>query len=358
MNLLKGLSKNQKIAFWDVIVTAISGIAVPIILNLRRKNVEPPTEINVGRLEGDGTVIGDDAHVTVDKRRGVDPNLLLDIAIKEAVAKGQAIEQAEQLKEQLAKAIDRANKILAEGNRPDAEKALAKARKNGDLSGLQELLIKDRDEYQQALIQRNREIAAVAYLRGDIDIAMEAIDEILRELPDDLYALNRRGHIRKIRGRLKEAESDYSRVLELATETGNNQARAMALGNLGLVYHTRGDLDKAEEMHLKLLEIDKKLGQLEGMAMRYGNLGLVYYMRGDVDKAEEIHLKSLEIAEKLGLQEGMANSYCHLGLVYETRGDNDKARQYWEQAVKLYKRIGMPHWVETVQGLIEGIDTE
>jgi len=347
MNLLKGLSKNQKIALWGVIVAAISGIAVPVILSLRSKNVEPSTEVNVGRLEGDGTVIGDDAHVTVDKRRGVDPNLLLDRAIKEAVAKGRAIEQAEQLKEQLAKAVEWGKKIVAEGNRLDAETAIEKLYESGDMSGLQELLIKNRDEHQQALIQRNREIAAVAYLRGEIDIAIEAVNGILEVLPKDLFALNRRGIIHSLQGKLKESERDFKSVLELANEKGNNEDRAVALGNLGNVYYKRGDLDKAEDMHTKSLEINKKLGRLEGMAGDYGNLGLIYRRKGDLARAEEMHLKSLKIKEKLGLQEGIANSYGNLGVVYKTRGELDKAEDMHKKSLEINEKFG---WLEGVAG--------
>jgi len=361
MKWLKSLSKNQKITLLGVFVADMSGIAVPIILNLRDNEVEsPPTTVepnstvSVGSITGDGTVIGDNATVTVIKNQGVDPNLL-DKLINEA-AKGRAIEQTEQWKDQLAKAIERIKNIEAEGNRPDAEKALDELRESGDLSGLQALLIKDRDEHQQALIQRNREIASVAFLKGDIDIAIEAVDEILRELPDELYALSWRGRIHRLQGRLNEAENDCKRILELATETGNNRNRAMALGNLGLVYQTRGDLDKAEEMLLKALEIYEKLGRLEGMASNYCNLGLVYEGRGDLDKAEEMLLKSLEINEKPGRLEGIANNYSALGLVYKTRGDLDKARQYWEQAVGLYKKIGMPHMVEKIQGWLDEIE--
>ena len=239
-------------------------------------------------------------------------------AIELAEDKGRAEEQIEQLKDELAKAVERIKKLEAEGNRPDAEKALEELRESGDMRRLQELLIRDRDEHRDALIQRNREISAVAYLRGDIDIASDAVNEILKELPEDLFALNQRGHIHKLRGKLKEAESDYKRVLVLAIETENNQARAVALGNLGLIYTTRGDLDKAEEMHLK----------------------------------------SLKIKEKLGLQEGMANSYGNLGLIYEQGGDIGKAKEYGEKALGLYKKIGMPCKVEEMKEWIEGIDTE
>jgi tetratricopeptide (TPR) repeat protein len=227
----------------------VRGIIVPVILHFLKNQEGHSERVDVGDIEGDGTVIGDDAHVTVDKRRGVDPNLLLDRAIKEAVAKGRAIEQAEQLKEQLAKAVERGEKIVAEGNRPDAEIAIEKLYESGDIKLLQKLLIKDRDEHRDALIQRNREIAAVAYLRGDIDIAREAVNEILKVLPEDLFALNRRGIIHSLQGKLKESECDFKRVLELANEKGNNKDRAVALSNLGnrhgltLTFRTLTDTD-------------------------------------------------------------------------------------------------------------------
>ena len=142
-------------------------------------------------------------------------------AIELAEDKGRAEEQIEQLKDELAKAVERIRKLEAEGNRPDAEKALKELRESGDMMRLQELLIQDRDEHRDALIQRNREIAAVAYLRGDIDIATEAVNEILKVLPDNIFALNQRGHIHNLRGKLKEAENDYKRVLEIGQETNN-----------------------------------------------------------------------------------------------------------------------------------------
>ena len=272
--------------------------------------------VDVRRINGDGTAIGDKPIVTIDKRQGIDGEIVLSKAIEEAEAKGRADEQIEQLKDELAKAIERIKKLEAEGNRPDAEKALKELRESGDMRRLQELLIQDREEHRDALIQRNREIAAVAYLRGDIDISTEAVEEILKVMPDDLFALNQMGHIHKLRGELKEAENDYKRVLEIGQDTNNEVAQAIAMGNLGIIYNKRGELDKAEEMHKKALEIDEKLGSKKGMASDYGNLGVIYGKRGDIGKAKE----------------------------------------YWEKALELFKKIGMPREVEKVEGWIESIE--
>jgi len=380
MELLAELTKNETIALLGVIIAAIAGIIVPIISHLLKKGGRDSKHVEVGRLNGNGTTIGDKPVVTIDKRQGLDGELVLSKVMEEAEAKGRADEQIAQLKDELARAVERIRKLEAEGNRPDAEKALEELRESGDMKLLQKLLIKDRDEHRDALIQRNREIAAVAYLRGDIDISTEAVDEILKVLPDDLFALNQMGHIHRLRGQLKEAEDCYKRVLQLGRDVSNEVLQSAALGNLGLIYETRGELDMAKEMYLKslgiaeklglqdvmagdygnlgaiyqkqgdfekavkmyrrILEIEEKLGRLDSVAITCGNLGVMYRRQGELDEAEEMHEKALEINEKLGRLEGMARQYGNLGLVYMDKSELDKAEEMQLQASDIDKKIG------------------
>ena len=125
---------------------------MPIILHLIKKKGEHSQRVDVGRINGDGTAIGENPVVTIDKRRGIDGEIVLSKAFELAEYKGRADEQIEQLKEELEKAIERIKKLEAEGNRPDAEKALEELRESGDMMRLQELLIKDRDKPRDALI--------------------------------------------------------------------------------------------------------------------------------------------------------------------------------------------------------------
>ena len=273
---------------------------------------KPEKQITVGEM-GDGA-IGDNANVTIHKQEGIDGGLVLDKAIGEAAARGRAEEKVDQLEKQFAEAIERIRQLEAEGNRPDAEQALQQLRESKDTEKLQGLLIEDRDRKRNDLVQRNYEISAVAYLRGDIEVAKTAVDEILKLRPNDLVALTRTGHIYRLHGELAEAEGAHRRVLELAKEQKDESWKAAALGNLGIVYKTRGELDKAEEMYEK----------------------------------------SLEISEKLGVAEATANQYGNLGIVYEKRGDVEKAREYWVKSRDLFEKIGIPYMVEKVQGWIDG----
>ena len=126
----------------------------------------------------------------------------------------EAYEEMGKLKEQLTKAVERAMELEQRGDIPEAEGVIEELRKGGDVSRLLEVLEKDRDVHKNQLIERNREIAVVAYLRGDIDKAAEAVEEILKIKPDDLFGLNQKGHIHRIKGELKESEDCYQRVLE------------------------------------------------------------------------------------------------------------------------------------------------
>ncbi len=184
-------------------------------------------------------------------------------------------EENEELKKQLAAATPRADGAERRAL-PDARGIVQELRESGDTERLLKFLIDRRQVLQDEAVAINREIAAVAYLRGEVDTAESALNEILQQLPDDLDALNRMGHIHRLRGRLTDAEAAFNRVLALARDRNDEAAQAVATGNLGLIYQTRGELDKAEEMYRKSLEINERLGRQEGMATQNGKLGLIY----------------------------------------------------------------------------------
>ncbi len=229
---------------------------------------------------------------------------------------------------------------------------------------LKSLEVAERLGLQKEIADAYGNLGLIYRVRGDLDKAEDMLNKSL-EIEKKLGRLEgmandygNLGLIYRTKGDLDKAEDMQNKSLEINKKLGNLEGMASNYGNLGLIYRVRGDLDKALDMHNKSLEIEKKLGRLEGMASEYGNLGLIYRVRGDLEKAEDMHNKSLEINKKLGLLEGMANQCVNLGVIYNQRDDNAKAREYWEKALELYKKIGMPHMVETVEGWIEGIDTD
>ncbi len=286
--------------------------------------------------------------------------------------------------EELKAALSRVE-TAAEGGDPQARAAIKEARESGNVEELQASLVQlanqlgdnvklMTDEY----VELCREIASVAYLRGDIDEARSRLQMIIEADPNDWGAINNLGNIHLLRGELDAAVLAYQRVLDLSKD--NPAGQAAAYGNLGRVLATRGDLDGAEAMYRKameiamharemqgmhatsvnlaavfvrrgnldaaeaiyrkLLEMDKRSKNYEGMARVYNNLGVVLKMRDDLEGAEAMHREALEINERLGRIEGMATQYTNLGIMRLERGDVDGAEVFLRKALELHEKLG------------------
>ena len=244
--------------------------------------------------------------------------------------------------ELIARLKDGLDRVRAEAAKGDAAAStvLDELRKSGDTEKLQHLLNAERNQHKEEFIERSLEVAAIAFLRGDIPTTRTCLDEVLRLTPHDVRALNQLGHLERLLGNLDAAEQAYQHVLAAGKKGGDQMLQAVAYGNLGNVYATRGALDEAEAMYKKSLAIEEKLGRLEGMASDYGNLGVVYKKRGALDHAEEMYKKSLAINEKLGALEGMANQNGNLGNVYLARGALDHAEEMYKKSLAINEKLG------------------
>ena len=315
---------NQKWVFSGIGVAVIGALGV-LLKWLLRKGEPPDTSISQKAHTGDsspvrqlgtGKIDTGGGDLTFDQCQGLDGReIIMSLSGELATQARRDGEEITELKQHLAAAERRAEAADKRGD-TEARRAREAIRETGDTGLLLRFLMAQRDRLPGDAIQINREISAVAYLRGDIDVAESALDRILQALPDDLDAINRKGHIYRLRGDLQEAEQAYRRVLGQARTNNDLTGQAMALGNLGLLCKTRGDLDKAEEM-------DRR---------------------------------SLAIYEQLGCKKGTASLHGNLGILYKTRGDLDKAREYWTKARGLFAEIGMRHMVERVQGSLDELE--
>ncbi|VFQ45489.1 tetratricopeptide repeat protein [Desulfoluna butyratoxydans] len=157
------------------------------------------------------------------------------------------------------------------------------ARKAEDYATSAAYLTTASEKDPSALILK-RELAVVHLLAGDKEKALEVIDGILADHPDDADSLLLLVRIRLAERRAGQAEKLLKRVIE------SDPTREEAYFRLGLLQTTIGKRDNALETYLKLLE-----------AYPYAYAGhyyaaLLYKEKGDEDKAMH-HLKeSLDIA--------------------------------------------------------------
>lgn len=289
----KPWTRNQRILLWTLIPTAI--LAVVAVAGLFMQEEKGSVAV-----EGDGAVVGNNATVLIDKRQGIDTEFLFSQTLQLAEAKGALEIGLKQAREERDKAIKRVEELEAQGNRPDAEKALRELRNTGDLTTLQRLLIEERDKHRDLLIQRNREIAGVAYLRGDIGITEEACKEILRLDPNDLHAMNCNGLVQQLHGDLDEAASLYTRLIEVATDQEDERWRAAATGNLGAVYRIRGDLDGTMVLLREVERICRQLGNMQGLVTALVNQASTLHQMGRACEALPLAEQAYDLATSHG----------------------------------------------------------
>ncbi|HUT26041.1 MAG TPA: tetratricopeptide repeat protein, partial [Sumerlaeia bacterium] len=324
----------------------------PALENRTNVKVDVSESGNAATVAVAGNVeVGAGGSVTIAPTVGLsaeEVSRVVEAAIRRAEEKNAALakqlqstsEERERLKRDLAAAVERIGGAGTEESRA----ALAELRQSGDATGLLEFLKKEdariesegqaRRKHQLGI---KREIAAVAFVTGEMDLSEATLGKILANKPDDIDATNRMGHIQRLRGDLGKAEQSYKRVLELA---GEDQIwRANGCGNLGIIYGIRGDLDEAERMHRQALKINEQLGGKEGMAAAYCNLGVIHETRGDLDEAERMHRQSLEIYRQMGGKQGMAAAYGNLGVIRQTRGDLDEAERMHRQSLEIHKQM-------------------
>ncbi len=254
---------------------------------------------------------------------------------------GKPVLQIELVEEKAAAGIERIRELGARGDRPGAEQVLEELRKSGDMAGLQALLIQDRDKQGDDLVDRNKEIAAVAYMRGDNEAAIQAFEEILTLKPDDVFALGYRGHIHEYRGEQTQAQGCYERMLELGEKTHTQEWEAAAYGDIGGMYQGRGEMAEAETKFQKELTLSEKLGWLEGMASSYSNLMYIFYVKKELAGAKKMLGRWLETEKRLGRLEGIASAYWYRAEMYRRWDYLSRAEKIFCKALKTNHKLGL-----------------
>ena len=234
-------------------------------------------------------------------------------------------------------------------------------------------------------------IADVYYIRGEIDRAIDLLDDVERKLKSDLdehqllelrigcfrawtycvqgnidsamkealKALNlsetlthlsekkishRLGHVYNTIATVHWAASEYSKAreyyvkaLQIARKHGMKREAAVTFGNIGLVSEKMGRFDEAIESFSKQLSFSREIGDKLIILTSYGELAGSYCSTGQFTKALENAESYRVLAEEVESLHDILLSYNHLGLIHLATGDLDKAAEYAETAYERSK---------------------
>ncbi|MDR1736419.1 MAG: tetratricopeptide repeat protein [Oscillospiraceae bacterium] len=154
-------------------------------------------------------------------------------------------------------------------------------------------------------------------LKKEADSDKAALDERIKENPNDAYAYFSRGYFYSSEGEHNLAIEDYSKAIELKPDY------AYAYNNRGAAYNSLGKYDLAIEDFNKAIELKPD------NAYAYNNRGVAYNSLGKYDLAIEDFNKVIE------LRSGDAKAYYNRGNAYRKSDKYDIAIADYSKAIEL-----------------------
>jgi tetratricopeptide (TPR) repeat protein len=172
---------------------------------------------------------------------------------------------------------------------------------------------------------------------GDFDGAVDRLNKMLDESPDDDELLYNLGVIYGEADRIDESIAYMQRAVEINPDNAN------ALNYIGYTWAERGiNLDEAESLIARALDLRPEDGYIAD------SLGWVYYMRavplveeGQPVAAQEFIERALEQLERAAdLTGGDPVVSEHIGDAYLLLDDKERALDRFEEALRLEPRFG------------------
>jgi Flp pilus assembly protein TadD/uncharacterized coiled-coil DUF342 family protein len=161
--------------------------------------------------------------------------------------------------------------------------------------------------------------AGDAYKQRKFDEAADKYQDILKQYPDNVYALSNLGVVRYEQGRFREAEEALSRATKL--EPGD----AFSHSVLGIVYYMTQRYDEAISTLTRAATLDPN----DARTRNY--LGIACSQKGWLAVAEQ------ELRKALDLDANYADAHFNLAVIYITQKPPAKemARRHYDQARSL-----------------------
>ena len=140
--------------------------------------------------------------------------------------------------------------------------------------------------------------------------------------------------------RYQDALRSWRGGLDLAQQQGNEQAKGIFLGNIGLLYDIFGQYQKALSYHQKALAVHRRIGDVKGEGNNLANIGVVYLSLSQYQKALSYYQESLTIDRKIGDVKGEGTDLMNIGLVYYSLGQYQKALSFQQKALAIHRKMG------------------
>jgi predicted ATPase/Flp pilus assembly protein TadD len=182
-------------------------------------------------------------------------------------------------------------------------------------------------------------------VRGPILLAVDLLEDgaAARErLPAEqrLHGLAWRCEIRRVVGRIEDAQSDANEMLSLAKALDDERSTANAWSRLAVIDRDLGQRTRAKRRLERAQEMAQSLGDESLHARILNNLAVFEIERGQPLQAEILQRRALELLRRVGDHQREWSIWCNLGTMCMDRGDLHEADEHYNQALTMARGLG------------------
>jgi tetratricopeptide (TPR) repeat protein len=155
----------------------------------------------------------------------------------------------------------------------------------------------------------------------------------------ELRALNARGAIALVTGRVDEAEEFFTKGLNAAKRQNDHDTIGRCSNNLGILQHNRGQYDRALSSYTIALAAFQQVGSQHGVAEVEHNIGITYRDLGQLDRALQQAGQAYQAARVVGDRALEALTLAVQAEIRGLAGDPHLARREIEQALQIHREL-------------------
>jgi DNA-binding winged helix-turn-helix (wHTH) protein/tetratricopeptide (TPR) repeat protein len=141
-------------------------------------------------------------------------------------------------------------------------------------------------------------------------------------------------------GKLEQAAGHLDQALAAFRAVGDRRNEAKILNNYGYLRRLQGRMDDAEPLHLQSLEIRREIGDHVGQGLVLGMLSTVYAEHGRLEDARDAAAEAYRVAAEANDKLFMATGLAQLAAAQRLLGETDAARESFVESREIFASIG------------------
>jgi tetratricopeptide (TPR) repeat protein len=224
--------------------------------------------------------------------------------------------------------------------------------------GAEALRIAEASDHPYGLYHGHMAVGAVRALKGDVVLAMPALERALRIAEESSMPGMARptvAYLGSAYGLIGRVEAATAVLEDGLASNPSNVFLPLNVCALAQTYLLGGRIVEAEQAATRALELSQSQEQRGNEARATWVLGEIAARRDPPEHADGHYRDALALAEELGMRPLVA--HCHLGLgkLHKRTGKRELAQEHLTIATTMYREMDMRFWLEQAEAELHNL---